>query len=55
MIAAPVLATSSEDAGQQIMITQKMRKVLIEELGYLPNEVDEMHPAVKKNNELSKF
>ena len=37
------------------MITQKMRKVLVEELRYFPNEVDEMHPAVKKNNEMSKF
>ena len=49
------IATSSEDAGQQIMITQKMRKVLEEKLRYLPNEVDEMHPEVKKNKEMSKF
>ena len=48
-------ATSSEDAGQQIIITQRMRKVLEGELGYLPNEVDEMHPEVKKNKEMSKF
>ena len=37
------------------MITQKMRKVLEGELRYLPNEVDEMHPEVQKNNEVSKF
>jgi hypothetical protein len=57
-IAAPVLttkATSSEDAGQQFFITNKMRNVLEEELGFLLNEVDEMHTAVKKNNEVSKF
>jgi hypothetical protein len=31
-------ATSSEDAGQQFFITNKMRNVLEEELGFLPNE-----------------
>ena len=52
-IAAPVsttIATSSEDAGQQVFITHKMRNVLEDELGFLPNEVNEMHPEVKKNN-----
>ena len=32
-----------------------MRNVLEGKLGYHPNEVDEMHPEVKKNNEMSKF
>ena len=57
-IAAPVLttiATSSDDAGQQIMITQKMRQILIGELGFLPEEVNVMHPEVKKNYKISKF
>ena len=57
-IAAPVsttIATSSEDAGQQVFITHKMRNVLEDELGFLPNEVNEMHPEVQKNHEVSKF
>ena len=50
-IAAPVStskATSSEDAGQQTLITHKMRNVLEGDLGHHLNEVDEMHPEEKK-------
>ena len=50
MIAAPVVT-----GGIQLFITHKMRNVLEDELGFLPNEVNEMHPEIKKNNEVSKF
>ena len=35
------------------MITQKMRQILIGELGFLPEEVNLMHPEVKKNYKIS--
>ena len=57
-IDAPVsttIATISEDVGQQFLITHEMRNVLEAELGYHSNEVNEMHPEVKKSNEVSKF
>ena len=50
MIATPVVT-----GGIQLFITQKMRKVLVSNLGFQPNEVNEMLPEVKKNNEMSKF
>lgn len=38
--------SSSSTAELQWMITTKMRKVLVNELGYLHSEVDEMEPQV---------
>ena len=34
------------NSGIQFMITKKMKKILIDELGYLSNEVEEMEPQV---------
>ncbi|CAN0425255.1 unnamed protein product, partial [Laminaria digitata] len=33
-------------ARMQVMITRSMRKVLVEELDYLPDEVDDMDPQI---------
>ena len=47
--------TTVATSGLQFFITHEMRKVLEDELGFLPNEVDEMNPEVKKKNKMSKF
>eukprot|EP01031_Cornospumella_fuschlensis_P038059 gene38059-46242_t len=36
----------SKAAKVQFMITNKMRHVLVDDLGYLPSEVDEMEPQI---------
>lgn len=44
-----VVASSLDDGGGggvQVMITRRMRKVLVDELGYLSSEVDAMEPSV---------
>ena len=38
--------TNTENVGVQFMITNKMRRVLEGQLGYLPSEVDDMDPQV---------
>ena len=43
-----ILADESNAASVQYMITRRMRKVLEEELSYLPEEVDVMLPQVAK-------
>ena len=53
-IAASV-STTRATSGLQVPITHKMRNVLQGELGYHPDEVNEMYPEVKKNNEMSNF
>ncbi|CAM9699480.1 unnamed protein product [Phaeothamnion confervicola] len=39
-------APRSRRARMQVMITRNMRRVLTEELGYLPEEVDDMEPQI---------
>ena len=51
-IAAPV-STTRATSELQFFITHNMRNVLQGELGYHPNEVNEMYPEVKKNDEMS--
>lgn len=46
--------------GVQIMITKKMRRILVDELNYLETEVDDMEPQVrdqrfKRSHQASKF
>ena len=45
-----IFAQSSEYGdtrpGVQVMITRRMRRKLIDDLGYLSSEVDEMEPSV---------
>ena len=47
--------SSPSSANIQFMITNRMRFILENELGYLPEEVDEMEPQIVRQNTISFF
>lgn len=46
VIASESTTANHNNKGVQVMITQKMRKVLVQELGYLESEVDILEPQI---------